>query len=219
MNNDSFLGNFILDLDVYNLSDLNWKDDTLETGIGDIDGSDPSMKGYNKGWQMEPYKQRYYANIIDKRSVKMNRIKKTSAKEVIDISYGAENYANEILSLWQEVDGPLQNFFEAFTMNKIDNKMKKEIAKILGEQGFKVYPVLVDERAIHANANNDFQISDESLSAMENMLSGHADPINTGFSNGSNRDFGFDSMTQMNSDIGVAPFNYETRVSRLKKKQ
>lgn len=60
--------------DVYNLSDLNWKDDTLETGIGDTDGSDPSMKGYNKGWQMDPYEQRYYANknnktIIDKRGV------------------------------------------------------------------------------------------------------------------------------------------------------
>lgn len=124
---------------VYNLADENWKDDTLETGIGDTDGSDPSMKGYNKGYQMDPYQQRFYAK------------KKEAAKEMIDISHSAENYANEILALWAETDGPLQNFYEGFTMNKVTNKMKKQIAEELSEQGHKVYPVLVDERSRYAS--------------------------------------------------------------------
>lgn len=203
---------------VYNLSDLNWEDSTLDTGIGDVDGSDPSMKGYNKGWQMEPYKQRYYANkkYLNRRET-MN-IKKLSAKEVMDISCSPENYANEILTLWAETDGPLQNFFEAFTMNKIDNKTKKEIANILNSKGYKVYPVLTDERHIHANHFVDLQYSDETLTALEDRLNGQADPINTPYmTSGPNMDFGFDSMTQMNSDIGVMPSSYEVRVSRLKK--
>src|SRR3712207_1194322 len=118
------LGHIIYKDNDYNLSDLNWKDDTLENGIGDIDGSDPSMKGYNKGWQQEPYKDRYYAN------------KKKAAKEVNDISYDSENLAREILELWSQADGPLQNFFEAFTMNKVSNKMKKEIADIIRKKGY-----------------------------------------------------------------------------------
>lgn len=223
---ESFFNTFIYDkfnVEDYRLSDLNWKDDTLETGIGDIDGSDPSIKGYNKGWQIEPYKQRYYANIIDKRSETMKR-KKMSAKEVIDISFSAENYAKEILSLWTETDGPLQNFFEAFTMNKVNNKMKKEIAQILNSQGYKVYPVLVDERQIHAYSlfenTKDYQLSDESLTSMENTFNGQGKSLNTHFTNDSfTRSFGFDSMTQLNSDTGVMPTMYEVRVSRLKKKQ
>lgn len=220
MNKKSFLGNSTIETDrLYNLSDMNWLDETLETGIGDIDGSDPSMKGYNKGWQMEPYKQRYYAN---KRGENVSRIRRTSAKEVIDISYSSENYANEILSLWKEVDGPLQNFFEAFTMNKVDNKTKKEIAQILRDRGFKVYPVLTDERTVHAyslfETTKDYQLSDESLTAIENRFNGQADSLNTNYTNGVTMDFGFDNVTQMNSDIGVTPSCYEVRVSRLKKK-
>lgn len=220
---ENFLNNVLYnhtDDKVYNLSDLNWRDDTLETGIGDIDGSDPTMNGYNKGWQMEPYKERFYA----KRSDKMRLLKKQSAKEVIDISYSAENYANEILSLWQQVDGPLQNFFEAFTMNKVDNKLKKEIAQILNSRGYKVYPVLVDERKVHAYSLfeniNDYQISNESLTSMEDYLSGHSNSLNSGFNNNtSTTEFGFNDMTQLNSDIGgVAPNTYEVRISRLKKK-
>lgn len=221
---DYFINKFIYDKfndKKYNLSDLNWKDDTLQNGIGDIDGSDPSMKGYNKGWQMEPYKQRYYANIKNKRSETMTRVKK-SAKEVIDISCSAENYANEILTLWAEVDGPLQDFFEAFTMNKISNSMKKDIANILHSKGYKVYPVLTDERNIFANSLfetiDDYQLSNESLSAIEKNFNGQNDFINQNFSNGCNMSFGFDNVTQLNSDIGVAPNMYETRISRLKKK-
>lgn len=153
----------------------------------------------------------------------MNRLK-LAAKEVIDISSNPENYANEILSLWAEADGPLQNFYEAFTMNKINNKTKQEIARILNEQGYKVYPVLTDERPIYAGSNDfrefrDIQISDESLTAMENILSGQADPFykQRSQNGGPTFELGFDDTTQLNSDIGVPPNNYETRISRLKK--
>lgn len=278
---------------IYNLSDMNWKDDTIDTqhlwgtGIGDIDGSDPSMKGYNKGWQMDPYKQRYYAK------------RKEAAKEINDISFNSENLAREILELWSQADGPIQNFYEAFTMNKIPNKMKKEIAEILRQQGYDVYPVLVDERNRFANvfkkikkiANNninklieccnevfpesnviklinddikkvgykvtrpelnglldyylllypddyaaklvnksltnkntnmehfkDIQLSNESLEALENRLNGQSDSLNNGYqNNGPGMDFGMDSTTQMNSDIGVSPNMYETRLSNKKK--
>ena len=43
-------------VEIYNLSDINWEDETLENGIGDIDGSDPTMKGYNKEYEVDPYK-------------------------------------------------------------------------------------------------------------------------------------------------------------------
>ena len=154
---------------VYNLSDMNWEDETLETGIGDVDGSDPTMKGYNREYEVDPYKQRYYAN-------------KTAAKEIIYISNTAENYANEILSLWREADGPLQNFFESFTMNKLDNDLIKDIAGILREQGYKVYPILTDKRVRFAQNTDikpfvDLQLSDESLSAIEKMTNEQNDPI------------------------------------------
>lgn len=206
---------------IYNLSDLNWKDDTLENNIGDIDGSDPSMSGYNKGWQIDPYEQRYYAHI-KRRGENVKRLK-LSMKQIFDISATAENYANEILTLWTIVDGPLQNFFEAFTMNKIDNKTKKQIAESLNEKGYKVYPVLVDERVRHASTDfkefTDFQLSDESLTAIENRLSGQADPFYKSKSQngGPTIEIGFDETTQLNSDYGVPPTMYEIRLSRLKK--
>jgi hypothetical protein len=52
----------------YHLTDLNWKDDGLVDG--DCYYGDPSINDYNKGWQMEPYEQRFYAN---KRLIKKNQ--------------------------------------------------------------------------------------------------------------------------------------------------
>ena len=215
------LGHIIYKDNDYNLSDLNWKDDTLENGIGDIDGSDPSMKGYNKGWQQEPYKDRYYAN------------KKKAAKEVNDISYDSENLAREILELWSQADGPLQNFFEAFTMNKVSNKMKKEIADIIRKKGYEVYPVLTDETERYASFSrlkkkvkniesisnvtpfDDMQLSYDSLTSMEKMLNEQSDGIgDVCFRNGLCSDFGMDMMTQMRSDISVPPNVYEVNSSK-----
>lgn len=188
-------------VEIYNLSDINWEDETLENGIGDIDGSDPTMKGYNKEYEVDPYKQRYYAN-------------KTAAKEIIDVSNSAENYANEILSLWQEADGPLQNFFEAFTMNKLENNLIKEIAQILRQKGYNVYPILTDRRIRYAKNTDikpyvDLQLSDESLSAMEKITNEQDNPIYNG-----SRD---EEYTDRN-ELGFPCNTYEVSLnSRLKK--
>lgn len=206
--------------DYYNMSDLNWKDDTLETGIGDIDGSDPSKKGYNKGYQLDPYEERYYANYNG--GNRMHRLKK-AVVEVRDISYSAENYVNELLSIWKESDGPIQDFFDAFTSNgKVSNRDKKEMAKLLGEKGYKVTPWLLDETVRYANNQyfNDIQISDESLKQMEDMLSGNQTPL-VQKKNNSGKDIGYNQIDDQYSDVGgPAPSLYEVtskKMSRLKK--
>ena len=212
---DKIIDKFV-DENYYNMSDLNWKDDTLETGIGDIDGSDPSVKGFNKGWQMDPYLQRYYANYDGGK--KMSRLKK-AVVEIRDITYSAENYVDELLSIWKESDGPIQDFFEAFTSNnKVNNRDKKDMAKLLNERGYKVVPWLLDETIRHANVQyfKDIQISDESLENMEQFLSGMQEPLNL------KEDNGFNQSCDMYSDLGgPASTSYEisaNKVSRLKKK-
>lgn len=77
---------------------------------------------------------------------------KTAAEEIRDITYTPENLAKEILTLWSQVDGPLQNFFEAFTMNKMNNKMKQEIADILKSWGYDVTPVYTQDTPIYAKS-------------------------------------------------------------------
>lgn len=75
---------------------------------------------------------------------------KTAAKEVMDISYTPDNLAKEIITIWSQVDGPLQDFFNAFTMNKMTNEMKQQIAEILKGWGYEVIPVLEDRTPRHA---------------------------------------------------------------------
>ena len=81
---------------------------------------------------------------------------KYAAKEVIDISYTPENIAKEILTLWSQADGPLQDFFDAFTANKMTNEMKKQVADNLKEMGYDVTPVLVDETPKYAAPYKSF---------------------------------------------------------------
>lgn len=210
----------ILEDNYYNVSDLNWQDDTLETGIGDIDGSDPSKKGYSKGYQLDPYEERFYANYNGGK--RMRRLKK-AVVEVRDISYSAENYANELLSIWKESDSPIQDFFDAFTSNgKISNNDKKDMAKLLKERGYEVTPCLLDETVRYANNQyfRDIQISDESLEQMENMLGGNQTPLVQKMNNDGN-DLGYNQIDDLYSDIGgPAPSLYEVtckKTSRLKK--
>ena len=113
---DKIIDKFV-DENYYNMSDLNWKDDTLETGIGDIDGSDPSVKGFNKGWQMDPYLQRYYANYDGGK--KMSRLKK-AVVEIRDITYSAENYVDELLS----ISNP-KTYLDGVLVDKIQDKAKQ----------------------------------------------------------------------------------------------
>lgn len=77
---------------------------------------------------------------------------KEAAKEVMEITYTPENLAKEILTLWSQVDGPLQNFYDGFTMNKMDNKLKQDIADLLNEWGYKVEPTYTQDTPIYANA-------------------------------------------------------------------
>jgi hypothetical protein len=64
----------------------------------------------------------------------------------------------------------------------------------------------------------DQQLSDESLNAIENYMSGNADPYGENYSQGGYPGgyFGYDTTTQMRSDIGVPPTSYETRASKKK---
>lgn len=82
---------------------------------------------------------------------------KEAAKEVIDITYTPENLAKEILTLWSQVDGPLQNFYDGFTMNKMNNKMKQDIADLLNEWGYEVTPTLTQDTPIYAKAYDSFK--------------------------------------------------------------
>ena len=148
----------------------------------------------------------------------MSRLKK-AVVEIRDITYSAENYVDELLSIWKESDGPIQDFFEAFTSNnKVNNRDKKDMAKLLNERGYKVVPWLLDETIRHANVQyfKDIQISDESLENMEQFLSGMQEPLNL------KEDNGFNQSCDMYSDLGgPAPTSYEisaNKVSRLKKK-
>lgn len=74
-----------------------------------------------------------------------------AAKEVEEITYTPENLAREILTLWSQVDGPLQNFFDGFTMNKMSNAMIRRIAEILNDWGYNVVPTLTDQTPRYAS--------------------------------------------------------------------
>jgi hypothetical protein len=183
----------------YGTSDLNWQDDGgVKNDHGLIDPSipsltDPSINDYNKGYEMEPYTMRYFAdrNVLHqttkgetlasiakkyfghenqaskiaelnsdlaKQPIKEGlmlivgrRPERVATKEVQDITYTPENLAKEILTLWSQVDGPIQNFYDGFTMNKTTNEMKKQIAEILKGWGYEVTPTLTDETPRYAS--------------------------------------------------------------------
>ena len=120
----------------YNL-DLNERDD------GDVLG-DASMNDYLKGYQIEPYAFQQWAK---KKNI---NLKKVAGQEMINMHFYPEFLADYILTLWNGTDGELQDFYEAFTL-RYDNKLKKDVAKEIAKLGYKVYPVLVDDRAFYAS--------------------------------------------------------------------
>lgn len=211
---------------LYNTSETSAEDYTLYTNEGDIEGSDPSKASYEEGYKLQPYEMRYLAN--KGRKNKMKRLRKKAAVEITEIKFSPQDYAEEILSIWKEVDGPLQDYFDAFTSNaKVDNKTKKEICKILREKGFDVVPTLLDERPKYAavgNELNDIQLSDISLNNMEDSLNGNRDSLTRANINGLiSTEKGYDEISQLNDDFGVMPCNYEVdsikMSSRLFKKK
>lgn len=278
----------IIDVRKYDYEkNLNWRDD------GDI-LMDPSMNDYLKGYNIDPYEFKQWAS---KNKIELH---KTAAREQIVLQFLPEYLANNILTRWNGADGPLQNFFEGYTL-RYDNKLKNDIAKCLEDQGYKVYPVLTDNKTIYAKNNNiimsmvksknvdniinysksafnseglrlfvgevddlkeqgyditnieaaglinyytqiypedfalqlvqvmfdgdqkvmedklesfcDFNISEESLDAIENYMSGNADPVY--FNDGGAGDFGYDFISDMRSDSTI-PGGYEIRISKKK---
>lgn len=222
-NNKSKPLDYTLDIEEnkeYGNSDLNWQDDGgIKNDHGLIDPSipslnDPSINDYNKGYEMEPYTMRYFAdkNVLHqtkqgetlasiakkyfgheshvKKIAELNghladqpireglmlivgrRPERIAAKEVQEITYTPENLAKEILTLWSQVDGPLQNFYDGFTMNKTTNEMKKQIADILKNWGYEVTPTITDTTPRYAAKIKAFtKISKLSKKSIKEALS------------------------------------------------
>lgn len=88
--------------------------------------------------------------IIDRVELNNEERQLFAAKEVQDITYTPENLAKEIVTLWSQTDGPIQNFFDGFTVNKTTNKMKKDIADILNGWGYDIKPTYVQDTPTYA---------------------------------------------------------------------
>lgn len=222
-NNKSRPLDYTLNVEVnqeYGTSDLNWQDDGgVKNDYGLIDPSipslnDPTKNDYNKGYEMEPYTMRYFAdrNVLHQtkkgetlasiakkyfgheshaeKILELNKDlagqpirdglmfivgrkpERVAAKEVRDITYSPENLAKEVLTLWRQVDGPLQNFFDGFTMNKMPNEMKKQIAEILNSWGYDITPTLTDQTPRYASQLKAFtKISKLSKDPVLNIIS------------------------------------------------
>ena len=132
--------------------DLNWRDDGNDSSDGQHI-EDPSMKDYIKGYEMDPYSMRYWAKA-DKEMLKL------AWREVDPLSFTPEYLADKILKVWNQIDGPLQNVFEGFTL-RYDNKLKQEIARCINKAGYEVYPILLVDTPIYANKykNNFLKLS------------------------------------------------------------
>ena len=125
----------------YRTDHLNWRDDGDEL-------TDPAMNDFLKGYNIDPYEFKQWASIKYNKQFK-TAMNKTAASEVFIMKFSPEFLADRILTLWNGVDGPLQNFFEAFTI-RYNNNLKRQIANQLAKQGYQVYPVLVDDKPRYA---------------------------------------------------------------------
>ena len=125
----------------YRSDQLNWRDDgnALE---------DPSMNDFLLGYNINPYEFQQWAKLKHKKQFK-TAMKKVASGEVFVMQFSPEFLADRILTLWNGVDGPLQNFFEAFTL-RYNNTLKKQVAVCLAKQGYQVFPQLVDDKPRYA---------------------------------------------------------------------
>ena len=125
----------------YETSHLNWRDDGDEL-------TDPSTNDFLKGYNINPYEFQQWAS---KKHNKLFRtaMKKQASGEVFIMKFSPEFLADRILTLWNGADGPLQNFYEAFTL-RYNNVLKQQIAACLANQGYQVYPCLVDDKPRYA---------------------------------------------------------------------
>lgn len=126
------LNNKVINKDQYNYEkDLNFHDNVLKNEI-----EDPSINDFLKGYQIDPYEFRHWANA--------RGLKKISWKEIDVLEFNPKYLSDKILKLWNASDGLLQNVYESFTL-RYDNNLKKAIADELEKSGYKVYPLLIDD--------------------------------------------------------------------------
>ena len=126
----------------YKTDQLNWRDD------GDA-LSDPSMNDFLQGYNINPYEFQQWASKKYKNRY-IQAMKKQASGEVFVMQFSPEFLADRILTLWNGVDGPLQNFFEAFTL-RYNNALKQQVATQLAKQGYQVYPCLTDDKPRYAS--------------------------------------------------------------------
>lgn len=130
--------------------DLNWRDDGNDSPDGQ-NVEDPSIRDFNKGYEFDPYSMRYFAKLKDKDLLKL------AWREVDPLSFTPEYLADKIVKLWNQIDGSLQNTFEAFTL-RYDNKLKQEIAKIIyNKYNYEVYPILLIDAPIYASKKTKYK--------------------------------------------------------------
>ena len=80
-------------------------------------------------------------------------IKRKAWKEVDVLQYNPEYLADKILKLWNQIDGTLQNTFEAFTL-RYSNREKQEIAEVINNRGYEVYPVFIQDSPMYGADNS-----------------------------------------------------------------
>lgn len=115
--------------------DLNWKDTGDEL-------TDPCKNDFLKGYNHNQYEFKQWAK-------KNNVNLKTAAYEQINMHFYPEFLSDYMLTMWHTAGGPLQNFFEGFTL-RYDNELKMKLANILEKNGYKVYPVLTEDQPRYA---------------------------------------------------------------------
>lgn len=116
-------------------NNLNWRDDDM---------SYKDTNNYFDGYKNDPYMKFKGYRLAQ-------RIKKAYT-ETRELDNTPEGLAKEIIYLWKQVDGPLQNLFEGFTL-RFTNKEKEDIAKILKDMGYEVKPVILDETKRYASSD------------------------------------------------------------------
>jgi len=107
---------------------------------------DSSINDFMKGYNIDPYEFQQWAKQHGKKLVK------NAMNEVYIMKYSPEFLADRMLTLWNGADGPLQNFFEAFTL-RYNNTLKEQVANELAKMGYTVYPMLFDDKPRYARLN------------------------------------------------------------------
>lgn len=115
------------------------------------DAGDPrmiaSMNDFLKGYNINPYEFQQWAS--NKHKKKYASMMKKGSGEVFIMQFSPEFLADRILTLWNKSSGPLQNFFEAFTL-RYNNGLKQQIAAVLSRNGYQVFPILTDDKPRYA---------------------------------------------------------------------